>query len=248
MVLSRTEINIRRLLAKCEFMVDENNEENNWRIEKFVEGLEDMILTLKKENDEQECMDNRLNNDAIVSYVKRKDFLKGYLNTKKLSSPVKSIISMQSLPKINNTSDSTIPNEIYQKVANRYLERARDQLFDRNDSSRSEVFSMKQNDLDSVMTDEHKVQEKIVDTMLDMVKNIKQRSVAANQIIKQDIVSSEKSSRLADVNQNQMKTNNDTLGIYNKGAYKCWLWVMLAFVFILFFYMIMFIKLFKKRS
>lgn len=34
MVLSRTEINIRRLLAKCEFMVDENNEENNWRIEK----------------------------------------------------------------------------------------------------------------------------------------------------------------------------------------------------------------------
>ncbi|XP_026681777.1 vesicle transport protein USE1-like [Diaphorina citri] len=60
MVLSRTEIKIRRLLARCEFMVDENNEDNSWRIEKFVEGLEDMILTLKKENDEEENMDKRL--------------------------------------------------------------------------------------------------------------------------------------------------------------------------------------------
>lgn len=47
---------------------------------------------------------------------------------------------------------------------------------------------MEQNDLDLNITDEHNVQEKIVDTMLDMVKNIKQRSIAANQIIKQDIV------------------------------------------------------------
>lgn len=53
---------------------------------------------------------------------------------------------------------------------------------------RSEVSSLKQNDLDSIMTDEHKAQEKIVETMLDMVKNIKQRSVAANHIIKQDIL------------------------------------------------------------
>uniref|UniRef100_A0A8D8VVA5 Vesicle transport protein USE1 n=1 Tax=Cacopsylla melanoneura TaxID=428564 RepID=A0A8D8VVA5_9HEMI len=174
MVLSRTEINIKRLLARCEFMVDENNEENNWRIEKYVEGLEDMILTLKKENDEQ------------------------------------------------------------------------DQAEDMD--KRSEVFSMKQNELDSVLGDEHKVQERIVESMLDMVQNIKQRSVAANQIIKQDIASAEKSSCLADVNQDKMRINNDTLGVFNKGAYKCWLWVMLGFVFITFFYMIMFIKLFKKKS
>uniref|UniRef100_A0A8D9BGT3 Vesicle transport protein USE1 n=1 Tax=Cacopsylla melanoneura TaxID=428564 RepID=A0A8D9BGT3_9HEMI len=246
MVLSRTEINIKRLLARCEFMVDENNEENNWRIEKYVEGLEDMILTLKKENDEQdqaEDMDKRLNNDAITSYVKRKDFLKGYLNTKKVNNVVSKVISMQSLPIVSDSSDHNIPNEIYQKVTNRYLEQTRDQLFDR-----SEVFSMKQNDLDSVLGDEHKVQERIVESMLDMVQNIKQRSVAANQIIKQDIASAEKSSCLADVNQDKMRINNDTLGVFNKGAYKCWLWVMLGFVFITFFYMIMFIKLFKKKS
>lgn len=222
-------------------MVDENNEENSWRIEKFVEGLEDMILTLKKESAEQENIDNRSNNDAFVSYVKRKDFLKRYLNTKKVNHASNKVISMQSLPK--NNSPELIQNEIYQKVTNRCLEQTREQLFDR-----TKVSSMEQNDLDLNITDEHNVQEKIVDTMLDMVKNIKQRSIAANQIIKQDIVSAEKSSRMADVNQSQMKVNNDTLSIYNKGAYKCWLWVMLAFVFIIFFYMIMFIKIFKKKS
>ncbi|KAI5748908.1 hypothetical protein M8J76_003191 [Diaphorina citri] len=223
MVLSRTEIKIRRLLARCEFMVDENNEDNSWRIEKFVEGLEDMILTLKKENDEEENMDKRISNDAIVSYVKRKDFLKGFLNTKKVNNTVSKVISMQSLPKVTNSSDP-IQNEIYQKVTNRYLEQARDQLFDR-----SEVSSLKQNDLDSIMTDEHKAQEKIVETMLDMVKNIKQRSVAANHIIKQDILSAERSSRIADVNQSQMRINNNTLGVFNKD-------------------MIIFMKLFRKSE
>lgn len=46
MELSRQEVNLRRLLAKCELMCKNQKEDD--RFEKYIETLEDMLQEVKK--------------------------------------------------------------------------------------------------------------------------------------------------------------------------------------------------------
>lgn len=43
----RLEINIKQLLKKCEVMAKEENIEDNWRLKKYVEALDEMLSILK---------------------------------------------------------------------------------------------------------------------------------------------------------------------------------------------------------
>lgn len=50
MAISRTEVNIRRLIAKCELMVKDKGNKNEDRLEKYIDSLDDMLIELEKAN------------------------------------------------------------------------------------------------------------------------------------------------------------------------------------------------------
>ncbi|XP_072395888.1 vesicle transport protein USE1 isoform X2 [Diabrotica undecimpunctata] len=72
MGLSRQEVNLRRLLAKCELMCKTKKEED--KVEKYVETLEDMLQEVKKLTDSSE---------SIQSYNKRIKDIKAALGITK---------------------------------------------------------------------------------------------------------------------------------------------------------------------
>uniref|UniRef100_A0A1B6EF38 Vesicle transport protein USE1 n=1 Tax=Clastoptera arizonana TaxID=38151 RepID=A0A1B6EF38_9HEMI len=78
---SRLEINITRLLSKCESMAKDSSiapEDQDWRLEKFLITLDSMIKDLQKSP-------NPPSKDTISKYIRKVEFLKGLLETKKYS-------------------------------------------------------------------------------------------------------------------------------------------------------------------
>ncbi|KAJ8962690.1 hypothetical protein NQ318_001087 [Aromia moschata] len=67
MELSRQEINLRRLLAKCELMCKANKEDD--RFPKYVESLEDMLQEVKKLTDSSEAVSNYQRRISAVKFA-----------------------------------------------------------------------------------------------------------------------------------------------------------------------------------
>ncbi|KAJ3649927.1 hypothetical protein Zmor_021643 [Zophobas morio] len=70
MGLSRQEVNLRRLLAKCELMC-KSKQKDDERMPKYVESLEDMYYEVKKLSDP--------NNEFLATYLRRIAFIKAEL-------------------------------------------------------------------------------------------------------------------------------------------------------------------------
>ncbi|PSN44733.1 hypothetical protein C0J52_20350 [Blattella germanica] len=58
----------------------------------------------------------------------------------------------------------------------------------------------------------------------------------------------EKSSKLADQNFSNLKVESERLEEHSRRACKCWIWVMIAVVLIIFINMVLFMKVMKKRK
>ncbi|EDL90814.1 rCG38791, isoform CRA_a [Rattus norvegicus] len=76
---SRLELNLVRLLCRCESMAAEKREPDEWRLEKYVGALEDMLQALKVQA-------SKPASEVISEYSRKVDFLKGMLQAEKLTS------------------------------------------------------------------------------------------------------------------------------------------------------------------
>ncbi|MED6276927.1 SNAP receptor use1, partial [Characodon lateralis] len=74
---SRLEINFIRLLSRCEFVASEKRGEAEWRLEKYVAALEDMLVALRKSP-------SKPTQEVLTEYTRKVDFLKGLLEAEKL--------------------------------------------------------------------------------------------------------------------------------------------------------------------
>nr|XP_012144935.1 PREDICTED: vesicle transport protein USE1 [Megachile rotundata] len=123
--MSREEINIRRLLTRCELMA-KDDPHKDWKLEKYIFALDDMIKELQ-------TIPSKPCKDTMMSYVKRIDFLKGLINTTKLTNPVDRVAAVQMLSKNSATFNDTIgPNittQIHQKTSAKYNLELRAELF-----------------------------------------------------------------------------------------------------------------------
>lgn len=244
---SRLEINIRRLLTRCE-LIAKDDPQKNWKLEKYILALDDMMKELQD-------LPSKPSKDVVVGYVKRIDFLKGLVNTAKLSSPVDRIAAVQMLSK--NTSlytDSigpSITTQIHQKTTAKYNKELRAELF--NDGKESGIRhrlssgNVQDEDLDALLKYNRNIQEKIAENMLSMTSNMKEHALAAREIIRKDITSMEKADKLTDVNETKLKTESLKLAEHTNSHWRCWMWVMIAFVLVVFFNMVLFMKVAKKR-
>lgn len=110
-------------------------------------------------------------------------------------------------------------------------------------------------DLDELITHHQKMQDKIAEEMLILTQNLKGQSEIANKIIKKDTEVLEmfvllfkmvlrevllafkvlgRSTQLTEQNFSKLKVESEKLAEHSKRAWKCWLWVMLVIVMVVF--------------
>lgn len=91
------------------------------------------------------------------------------------------------------------------------------------------------------------IQEKIAESMLQLAKNLKEQTQTANKILRKDTEVVQASSKMTEKNFGSLKKESDKLNEHSKRAWKCWMWIMIGIVMAIFIFMVMFMKLMKKR-
>ncbi|ERL95495.1 vesicle transport protein USE1 [Dendroctonus ponderosae] len=207
--LSRQEINLRRLLAKCELM--SKNPKPDERFEKYIATLEDMVQEVKQISGTPI--------ESIKSYQRR-------------VRNIKTLLGLTTISKYEEFNDpQSMRDELLglrQRIATR----------DKCES----------NDLDQVLKFEEDKQTKIADDVLGFVTNLKEQSQAASRIIKQDTEVVINATQISDKNLTKLGAESAKLTEHSNRAWKCWLWIMLAVVLVVFINMVLFMKLIKKNK
>lgn len=90
-------------------------------------------------------------------------------------------------------------------------------------------------DLDTVLKYNRNMQENIANNMILMTRSMREHATIASGIIRRDIRSLENSNKLTTVHEKSLKSESLKLEEHNKSNWRCWVWLMVAFVLIVFF-------------
>ncbi|XP_029177768.1 vesicle transport protein USE1 isoform X1 [Nylanderia fulva] len=248
--ISKLEINIKRLLTRCE-LIAKDDPHKDWKLEKYILALDDMINKLQ-------TLPNKPSKDIMIGYTKRIDFLKGLISAMKLSNPVERVAAAQLLSKnstsTNDSINTNITTQIHQKTIAKYNRELRAELFHSDKTTdrdgvrqRLSNSNIQDEDLDAILKYNRNIQEKIAENMLSMTSSIKEQALVANAIIKKDIGALETSDKLSDLNVAKLKKESLKLEEHTTSTWRCWVWLMIAFVLVVFFNMVLFMKVAKKK-
>ncbi|CAG5860919.1 unnamed protein product [Menidia menidia] len=266
---SRLEINFIRLLSRCESIASEKRGETEWRLEKYVAALEEMLVALRKSP-------SKPTPEVVTEYTRKVDFLKGLLEAEKLSSPTEKALANQFLapgrtPTISNERMAATKT-VHMQTKARFAGEMRDELLGTRSSGRGPSEAELRNrrvppndallpplcrglplderqsaaELDAVLQHHHSLQEKLADDMLSLARNLKNNTLAAQNIIKQDNQTLSQSMRQADLNFEKLKTESERLEQHTKKSVNWLLWLMLVLVSFTFISMILFIRIFPR--
>ncbi|XP_023126768.1 vesicle transport protein USE1 [Amphiprion ocellaris] len=251
---SRLEINFVRLLSRCESIASEKRGEAEWRLEKYVGALEEMLVALRKNP-------SKPTPEVLTEYTRKVDFLKGLLEAEKLSSATEKALANQFLAPGRTP---TIANErmpatktVHMQTKARCTGEMRDELLGTGLSGkgtsdlrnrRGLPLDERQSaaELDAVLQHHHNLQEKLAEDMLNLARNLKNNTLAAQNIIKQDNQTLSQSMRQADLNFEKLKTESERLEQHTKKSVNWLLWLMLILVSFTFISMILFIRIFPR--
>ncbi|KAF5269804.1 hypothetical protein FQR65_LT05850 [Abscondita terminalis] len=205
MGLTKTEINLRRLLGKCELMI-KSKQRSDERFPTYIQSLEELWKSLQNTTP-------AIADETITEYYRK-------INNIKLNLGI-----------ITEDEFNTKIKE--RELSERNKISARDELLglrkrDVNQQSNAT------NNLDDLIDYHQNMQQKIADEMLMLTKNLKEQSEIANKIIKKDTEIVNKSSQLTDVNFTKLKAESNKLTEHSKRAWKCWMWIMLVIVLVVF--------------
>ncbi|XP_018586740.1 vesicle transport protein USE1 [Scleropages formosus] len=256
MASSRLEINFVRLLSRCESMALEKRTDAEWRLEKYVDALQDMLAALKKSSSKPVP-------EVLTDYSRKVDFLKGLLDAEKLSSPTEKAVANQFLapgrsPTLAGERMPASKAVHVQTKARLTGEMKRDLMAEDSAKKAISETDVRQRrglllderqsaaELDAVLQHHHNLQEKLAEEMLSLARNLKNNTVAAQSIIRQDNQTLTQSMRQADVNFEKLKTESERLEQHAKKSVNWFLWLMLVLVCFSFISMILFIRLFPR--
>lgn len=91
------------------------------------------------------------------------------------------------------------------------------------------------------------IQEKLAEEMIGLTRNLKEQTLAASGIIKKDTETITKSARMAHQNVGSLEKESKKLDEHTRRACKCWLWMMIGLVIAIFIFMVLFMKIMKKK-
>lgn len=237
---SKLEINIRSLIAQCEELASADNQD--WRLKKYIKSLDTMILELEEQFDKPE-------EKLITEYRNRCADLKKLSNYVE-PSPNLEQKRLKSKLKASGDSGEDVMREIRQIHDQKFQKELRSELFNGNFNStiRRRAGQKVAENLEQTVKQYSDVQEKIAEDMLLLTRNLKEQTETANKIIKKDTENVSKSAKLTDQNMSSLSTESTKLQESSKKAWKCWMWLMIGLVMMIFIFMVLFMKIMKKKS
>ncbi|KAI7791120.1 vesicle transport protein USE1 isoform X1 [Triplophysa rosa] len=266
MATSRLEINFIRLLSRCESLASEKRGETEWRLEKvknniamhlmYVGALEEMLVALKKSP-------SKPMPEILTDYTRKVDFLKGLLEAERLPSPAEKSLANQFLapgrsPTISSErtpASKTVHIQSKARCAGEMKKELMSTAVSNSGSFDSDLRHRRSipvderqsgAELDAILQHHHNLQEKLAEDMLNLARNLKNNTLAAQNIIKQDNQTLTQSMRQADMNFEKLKTESERLEQHTKKSVNWFLWLMLIVVSFTFISMILFIRLFPR--
>ncbi|NXX59694.1 USE1 protein, partial [Scopus umbretta] len=226
----------------------------------YVAALEDMLRELKKQSSKPAP-------ELLNEYSRKVDFLKGLLEAEKLSSSTEKALANQFLApgRTPTTTKERTPatKTVHLQTKARCTGKMRSELLGTvchpTKKYKSQfVFSLsscrglasdeKQSavELDAVLQHHQDMQDKLAEEMLSLARSLKNNTLAAQNVIKQDNQTLSHSLRMADQNLEKLKDESDRLEQHAKKSVNWLLWIMLIVVCFIFISMILFIRIFPK--
>ncbi|KAM9515837.1 vesicle transport protein USE1 isoform 2-T2 [Guaruba guarouba] len=249
MAATRLELNLMRLLSRCEALAAERRDPEEWRLEKYVAALEDMLRELKKQSSKPAP-------ELLNEYSRKVDFLKGLLEAEKLSSSTEKALANQFLApgRTPTTTKERTPatKTVHLQAKARCTGKMRSELLDSEELNirkrKGLVSDEKQSavELDAMLQHHQDMQEKLAEEMLSLARSLKNNTLAAQNVIKQDNQTLSHSLKMADQNFEKLKDESDRLEQHAKKSVNWLLWIMLIVVCFIFISMILFIRIFPK--
>ncbi|NXX94212.1 USE1 protein, partial [Centropus bengalensis] len=253
MAATRLELNLMRLLSRCEALAAERRDPEEWRLEKYVAALEVMLHELKQQAGKPAP-------ELLNEYSRKVDFLKGLLEAEKLSSSTEKALANQFLApgRTPTTTKERTPatKTVHLQTKARCTGKMRSELLGTvgtnpqlfSSSCRGLASDEKQSgvELDAVLQHHQDMQEKLAEEMLSLARSLKNNTLAAQNVIKQDNQTLSHSLRMADQNFEKLKDESDRLEQHAKKSVNWLLWLMLIVVCFIFISMILFIRIFPK--
>ncbi|XP_067417704.1 vesicle transport protein USE1 isoform X3 [Emydura macquarii macquarii] len=216
-----------------------------------------MLLAIKK-------LSSKPAPELVNEYSRKVDFLKGMLEAEKLSSSVEKALANQFLApgRTPTTTKERTPatKMVHLQTKARYTGKMRSELLGTdplsvNDSEELNLRKRKglasaekqsTTELDSVLQHHRSMQEKLAEEMLGLARSLKNNTLAAQNVIKQDNQTLSQSLRMADQNFEKLKDESERLEQHAKKSVNWLLWIMLIVVCFIFISMILFIRIFPK--
>ncbi|KAB1259588.1 Vesicle transport protein USE1 [Camelus dromedarius] len=144
MAASRLELNLVRLLCRCEAMAAERRDPDEWRLEKYVGALEDMLQALKAQA-------SKPASEVINEYSRKVDFLKGMLQAEKLTSSSEKALANQFLApgRVPTTAKERVPatKTLHLQSRARYTSEMRSELLGTDSTGVRKLENSKRNSL-----------------------------------------------------------------------------------------------------
>ncbi|NWH57438.1 USE1 protein, partial [Geococcyx californianus] len=196
--------------------------------------------------------------ELLNEYSRKVDFLKGLLEAEKLSSSTEKALANQFLApgRTPTTTKERTPatKTVHLQTKARCTGKMRSELLGTIPSSfslsscRGLASDEKQSavELDAVLQHHQDMQEKLAEEMLSLARSLKNNTLAAQNVIKQDNQTLSHSLRMADQNFEKLKDESDRLEQHAKKSVNWLLWIMLIVVCFIFISMILFIRIFPK--
>ncbi|XP_038182780.1 vesicle transport protein USE1 isoform X2 [Arvicola amphibius] len=257
MATSRLELNLVRLLCRCESMAAEKREPNEWRLEKYVGALEDMLQVLK-------IQASKPASEVISEYSRKVDFLKGMLQAEKLTSSSEKALANQFLApgRVPTTARERVSatKTVHLQSRARYTSEMRSELLGTEPSGELEIDVRKRiakgprpadekhsaSELDLVLQRHQGLQEKLAEEMLGLARSLKTNTLAAQSVIKKDNQTLSHSLKMADQNLEKLKMESERLEQHAQKSVNWLLWAMLIVVCFVFISMILFIRIMPR--
>ncbi|XP_031166848.2 vesicle transport protein USE1-like [Sander lucioperca] len=163
---------------------------------KYVGALEEMLVALRKSLSKPTA-------EMLTEYTRKVDFLKGLLEAEKLSSPTEKALANQFLaprrtPTIANER-MPVSKTVHMQTKARCTGEMRDKLLGTGVSGKGMSDTDLRNrrglplderqsaaELEAILQHHHNLQEKLAEDMLHLARNLKNNTLAAQNIIKQD--------------------------------------------------------------
>ncbi|NXQ02034.1 USE1 protein, partial [Vidua macroura] len=226
----------------------------------YVAALEDMLRELKKQSSKPAP-------ELLNEYSRKVDFLKGLLEAEKLSSSTEKALANQFLApgRTPTTAKERTPatKTVHLQTKARCTGQMRSELLGTVRSALLLLHRFKPCDpgcfegltsdekqsaveLDAVLQHHQDMQEKLAEEMLSLARSLKNNTLAAQNVIKQDNQTLSHSLRMADQNFEKLKDESDRLEQHAKKSVNWLLWIMLIVVCFIFISMILFIRIFPK--